>query len=200
MLAAVVSFSKTPSARDRLLDAAIELFATHGYQAISLRDLASHLGLRAGSLYHHIENKQSLLFELVESALSDLLNSTKLLMKGAKTPSDQLWSFVQAFVAFDLSERNRLLLVTREFLNLSEEYKQQINQLKGAHASLLSAIIAAEYRETDRLDEDIFLVTHATIGMLYGHSLWNNIEVSEQRLTETLTNFALGIIARGKKD
>ena len=42
------------SARDRLLDAALELFATHGYQAIGLRDLASYLGLQAGSLYHHI--------------------------------------------------------------------------------------------------------------------------------------------------
>ena len=30
------------SPRDRLLDAATELFATRGYQAIGLRDLASH--------------------------------------------------------------------------------------------------------------------------------------------------------------
>jgi len=64
------------SARDRLLDAALELFATHGYQAIGLRDLANYLGLHAGSLYHHIENKQALLFELIESALSDLLLDT----------------------------------------------------------------------------------------------------------------------------
>lgn len=198
MLSAVVSFSTTPSTRDRLLDAAIELFATRGFQAISLRDLASYLGLNAGSLYHHIENKQNLLFELIESALSDLLSATKLRMKGAKTPSDQLRRFVQAFVAFDLSERNRLLLVTREFVNLSEEQKHQANQLKGAHASLLSAIIAAEYRETDQLDEAILLITHAAIGMLYGQSLWNNIEVAEQHLAEKLTNFIKGIIASGK--
>ncbi|MCS5516724.1 TetR/AcrR family transcriptional regulator [Pseudomonas qingdaonensis] len=76
------------SPRDRLLDAATELFATRGYQAIGLRDLASHLGLRAGSLYHHIENKQCLLFELIESTLADLVFDTKRCMKGARTPKN----------------------------------------------------------------------------------------------------------------
>ncbi|MCY1390211.1 hypothetical protein D3C76_971050 [compost metagenome] len=51
MLAAIASATPALSARDRLLDAAIELFATHGFQAIGLRDLARFVGLwRAGVL------------------------------------------------------------------------------------------------------------------------------------------------------
>jgi AcrR family transcriptional regulator len=199
MLAAVASSCPTPSARERLLDAAIELFATHGYQAIGLRDLAGYLGLHAGSLYHHIENKQCLLFELIESALSDLLTDTKRRMKGARTPSERLRRFVQAFVVFNLNEKHRLVLVTREFVNLDEEHKHRVNQLKSAYASVLSAIIATEYGEKGRLDEQNCLITNAVIGMLYGQSQWNDVEVTEQRLTEALTNFVMGIIASGKK-
>lgn len=86
MPASSVSPVPTPHARDRLLEAASALFASHGYQAIGLRDLASHLGLHAGSLYHHIESKQGLLFELIESSLTDLLYETRQCVKGARTP------------------------------------------------------------------------------------------------------------------
>ncbi|UVJ46239.1 TetR/AcrR family transcriptional regulator [Pseudomonas sp. LS1212] len=198
MPAARASSSPTSSARDRLLDAATELFATRGYQAIGLRDLAGYVGLHAGSLYHHIENKQCLLFELIESALSDLLIETKRRMKGAKTNADRLRRFVHAFVAFQLTEKHRLALVAREFVNLSEEHKHQANQLKDAYAALLSAIIATDHGEQGRLDGQICLITNAVIGMLYGQSLWNNVEVSEQRLTEALTSFVIGIVASSK--
>jgi AcrR family transcriptional regulator len=195
MLAAITPKHPAPSARDRLLDVALELFATRGYQAIGLRDLAGQLGLHAGSLYNHIENKQSLLFELIEGAVSDLLAGTKRRMRGARTHRDRLQRFVHAFVVFNLTEKHRLLLVIREFVNLSDEQQQEINQLKSSYASLLKAIVCAECGETGGISDRTGLITEAVIGMLYGQSLWQSIDVPEQKLTDALTHFALGIIA-----
>ncbi|MGH8384360.1 MAG: TetR/AcrR family transcriptional regulator [Pseudomonas sp.] len=188
------------SARDRLLDVALKLFATRGYQAIGLRDLASQLGLHAGSLYNHIENKQCLLFELIEGAVSDLLADTKRRMRGARTHRDRLQRFVHAFVIFNLAEKHRLLLVTREFFNLTDEQQQEINQLKSNYSALLSAIISAECDESDygSISDHTGLITEAVIGMLYGQSLWQSMDVPEQKLTDILTHFVLGIITSGK--
>ncbi|TNB81466.1 TetR/AcrR family transcriptional regulator [Pseudomonas sp. Fig-3] len=201
MPAATVSSKLVPnSARDRLLDVALELFATRGYQAIGLRDLASQLGLHAGSLYNHIENKQCLLFELIEGAVSDLLADTKRRMRGARTHRDRLQRFVHAFVVFNLAEKHRLLLVTREFVNLTDEQQREINQLKSNYAALLSTIISAECDETGRnaISDRTGLITEAVIGMLYGQSLWQRMDVPEQKLTDILTHFVLGIITSGK--
>lgn len=195
MLAATMP---TPSARDRLLDAALELFATHGFQAIGLRDLAGHVGLQAGSLYHHIENKQCLLFELIESALSDLLADTQRRLKGAGTTCERVRRFVQAFVVFSLKEKHGLTLITREFVNLNDENKQQAQALKAAYCSLLTPIIAEEYQNNSEREKEIGLITHAVIGMLYGQSQWSDVEVSEQQLTEVLTQCVLCIISSGK--
>src|SRR6195952_405810 len=106
-----------PSARDRVLSGAIELFATRGFQAVGLRDLASCLGLHAGSLYHHIENKQSLLFELIESALSNLILDTTRRLRGARNAREHLPLFIKTFVAFNVNERHKSVLITREFAN-----------------------------------------------------------------------------------
>lgn len=198
MLAAIASTPPTHSARDRLLNAAVELFATRGFQAIGLRDLAGHLGLHAGSLYHHIENKQCLLFELIESALSDLLLDTKRRMRGAKTPRERLRRFVQTFVTFNLRDPQRLVLVTREFVNLDDEHKHQANTLKNAYRALLNGIIADEYKAQGKPEDEIGLITNAVIGMLYGQSQWNDVQITEQHLSEVLTNCVLRIIANGK--
>jgi AcrR family transcriptional regulator len=186
------------SARDRLLDVALELFATRGYQAIGLRDLAGQLGLHAGSLYAHFENKQCLLFELIEGAVSDLLADTKRRMRGARTQRDRLQRFVHAFVAFNLAEKHRLVLVTREFVNLTDEQQREINLLKSSYAALLRAIIAAERGESGCISDRTGLITEAVIGMLYGQSLWQSTQVPEQKLTDALTHFVVGIVNYGK--
>lgn len=48
------------SARARLLDAAIELFEKHGYEAASVTQIAAAAGVTTGSLYHHFESKLGL--------------------------------------------------------------------------------------------------------------------------------------------
>lgn len=189
------SKSRSNSARDRLLDVALELFATRGYQAIGLRDLTRQLGLHAGSLYAHFESKQSLLYELIEGALSDLLADTRLRLRGARNPRERLQRFVHAFVAFNLAEKHRLQLVTREFVNLTQEQQQEIGQLKLSHAALLNTIIATESGEQGHISPRTALMTEAVIGMLYGQCQWAQVDENEQRLTDTLTRFVIGIVA-----
>lgn len=198
MLVVDASADSPFTARDRLVRVALELFATRGFQAIGLRDLAAHVGLRAGSLYHHIENKQCLLFELIESALSDLLAMTKRRMKGAKTPAERVRRFVQAFVSFTLDEKYRLILVTREYVNLDEEQKRHADQLKRAHSALLSEIIADQYKVKGQPCAETCLITHAVMGMLYGQVQWSEVDITQQHLTELLTGCVLHIIASDK--
>lgn len=183
------------SARDRLLDAAVELFAVNGFHAIGLRDLASYLGLHAGSLYHHIENKQSLLFELIESGLSDLLLDTERRMKAARGPRERLRAFVQAFVGFHAREKHKLVLITHEFGNLDEEQKTQIIQLKNRYSALLRSIVADTQENTGG---DNCLMTGSIIAILFGQSQWYSIGTTRQQLTQTLINIIAGMIAHNK--
>ncbi|VVP86477.1 hypothetical protein PS918_02827 [Pseudomonas fluorescens] len=198
MPATLASAPPEHSARDRLLDAAAELFATRGFQAISLRDLASRLGLHAGSLYHHIENKQSLLFELIESALSDLLLDTTRRLKGARNPGERLNRFIQSFVTFHFNERDRLVLMTREFASLNEEQRVQIVQLKNRYAAVLSAIVSDLRGEKSQPGDDQCPITRAVIVVLFGQSQWYCLETAETQLVQSLKNVVMGIVGYNK--
>ena len=50
--------------REELTRIAARLFAERGYQGTSLADLAGELGIQKPSLYHHIESKEDLLWEV----------------------------------------------------------------------------------------------------------------------------------------
>jgi AcrR family transcriptional regulator len=58
----------TVSTRGRLLDAALRLFAEHGYAGVTVGQIEEAAGLRPrrGSLYNHFPSKEALLTALVE--------------------------------------------------------------------------------------------------------------------------------------
>lgn len=184
-----------PSARDRVLSGAIELFATRGFQAVGLRDLASYLGLQAGSLYHHIENKQSLLFELMEAALAQLLLNTTCRVKAIRSPRKRVDLFIQTFVDFSITEKYKLTLITHEFCNLDESQKQRIIQLKNTYASLLNAIITDRYRPDATLGTHLCPVANTVIAILFGQAQWYTLDTTEPALGETLKNVVLCLVS-----
>ncbi|TLF60415.1 TetR/AcrR family transcriptional regulator [Nonomuraea sp. KC401] len=52
--------SAAPPTRDRLVEAALELFARQGYAATSLRQIAEAVGVRESAIYAHFSGKQAL--------------------------------------------------------------------------------------------------------------------------------------------
>ncbi|WDY59957.1 TetR/AcrR family transcriptional regulator [Pseudomonas sp. PSKL.D1] len=195
MPASRLSPAANPDARDRLLDTASLLFASHGYQAIGLRDLASHLGLRAGSLYHHIESKQGLLFELIESSLTDLLYETRQSLKGARSHDERLRCFVQTFMAYRQAHPDKLTLLTREAVNLNAEQARQVELLKSAYSALLSEIVTAECRLRGPASAPLARsIAQAVLSLLCGQVQWG--EVANAR--DEMMRFVQGIVGAGK--
>ncbi|WP_332772273.1 TetR/AcrR family transcriptional regulator [Phenylobacterium sp.] len=53
--------------RARILEAALELFAEHGYAGTSVRRLARAVGLRESSLYNHFAGKEAIYHALIDA-------------------------------------------------------------------------------------------------------------------------------------
>lgn len=65
------------STRDRLVDAAIDLFSSKGYEATTVADIQLACGLTAGSgaLYKHFPTKHALLEEVLDRHLDDIAST-----------------------------------------------------------------------------------------------------------------------------
>jgi AcrR family transcriptional regulator len=56
-----------PRTRERILDAALTLFAEKGYDATSMREISEQLGITKAALYYHFDSKA----EIVRAMLAD---------------------------------------------------------------------------------------------------------------------------------
>lgn len=53
------------TARERVIDAAVELFAEHGVQGTSLRMIADRLGVAKGAVYYQFRSKDDIVLALL---------------------------------------------------------------------------------------------------------------------------------------
>jgi AcrR family transcriptional regulator len=79
-----------PSSRDRLLDAALSLFAQRGYAATSTAEIQKATGMSPGSgaLYRHFRSKSEVLRAALRRGLDRMRNSQA--WQEANTPADRL--------------------------------------------------------------------------------------------------------------
>ena len=54
------------STRDRIMEAAIDLFTEQGFDKTSLREVADRVGVTKAALYYHFRSKEELLLSLIE--------------------------------------------------------------------------------------------------------------------------------------
>lgn len=59
--------------RNQILAIAAKLFATGGYSATTVRDIADEAGILSGSLYHHFSSKEAIALEVLRSFLDGLI-------------------------------------------------------------------------------------------------------------------------------
>jgi AcrR family transcriptional regulator len=80
--------------RDRILDAAMQVFRRHGFQRSSIEQTAEAAGLTRQALYHHFESKQALFRAVIEhvheGALAAELAATAAAEKAGKGLADIL--------------------------------------------------------------------------------------------------------------
>lgn len=57
--------TKGERTRQRIVDAAFELFSRSGYRAVSLRDIAAHAGLTHAGILHHFPSKEATLLDVL---------------------------------------------------------------------------------------------------------------------------------------
>ena len=93
--------TRKPNLREAILCAAEELFATNGFNAISIRDIARAAGANPGSVTYHFKTKDGLLLEIYRRHCGPMNRRRSELLVAAKRVrdlQDRLEAIVRAYV------------------------------------------------------------------------------------------------------
>lgn len=107
--------------RERILSAAVDLFASHGYDATSVSQVVAQAGVTKGALYHYFSAKDDLLFEIYHTLLTDQLASLDRIMGLGLDPASALREVIRSLVETTSAEAKAVTVFAREGARLGEE-------------------------------------------------------------------------------
>jgi len=155
----------------KVRDAALRLIAQHGYAAVSMRQIAAEVGIQAGALYNYTPDKQTLLFDLMQGHMADLLAALDEhdLHGDALT---QLEAFARFHIRYHLPRPDQVFVSYMELRNLSEENFAAVEAMRRQYEDALEDILRAGVAEGVFAIPDPRVTTMALIAMLTGISNW----------------------------
>src|SRR4051812_6925127 len=108
--------STNPDAlRASILDAATRLFGEKGYDGTTMRDLARALGMLPGSLYVHIDSKETLLAEIVDAGFDPFLALASEIANSSDAPDVRLRRAIVEHVKRVGDSRDRVMVVLHQW-------------------------------------------------------------------------------------
>ncbi|WP_417670236.1 TetR/AcrR family transcriptional regulator [Roseibium sp.] len=170
--AAKTSESKGNKTARRVRAAALSLFARHGYAAVSMRQIATAVGVQPGALYNHFPTKQDLLKDLMLTHMQDLHAAWRSWQDDAARPSDPLDSFVTFHIRYHLERAEEVFIAYMELRNLEPENFREIEETRQKYEAILTEILAAGSAAGRYEVKDARVTTRAIIAMLTGIPTW----------------------------
>ncbi|NLU84602.1 TetR/AcrR family transcriptional regulator [Rhodococcus sp. HNM0569] len=106
----------------KVLSAALSAFVERGYDASSIREIASRAGLSVPGLYHHYPSKQAILVGLTNAVMEELLRRSRAASAEAgATPSEQFDAVVESLLRFHMFRREQAFVASRETRNMAAD-------------------------------------------------------------------------------
>ena len=159
--------------RDAMLHQAAVVFSRDGYDRASMAQLAAECGVSKALLYHYYASKEALLFAIVESHLSDLVDAVNQADDERLAPAERLEALVAALLdAYrDADAEHRVQI---EGLRLLPEAEQE--ELKALERKLVRTFAGAiRDVDPDAFEGTVLLkpVTMSLFGMLNWFYMWH---------------------------
>jgi len=176
--------------------AALELFARHGYEAVSMRQIAAGVGVQAAALYRYFPTKEELLFNLLKKHLRDLTTSWEAAQPTADESTARLAAFVAHHLRFHIERRHATYVSTMDLRSLTKERLSAILKQRGAYEKELRTILRDGFEQGMFAIDDVGLTAMAILQMISGVIIWFRPDgkLSVQDVTKTYLAMTMRLV------
>jgi TetR/AcrR family transcriptional regulator, cholesterol catabolism regulator len=153
-------------------EAAANLFHRHGYEATSLREIASQVGIQVGSLYNHIGGKSELLRDIMVGIMDDLLAAMDEAIRAPGSPLEVLKRAVDCHLRFHATHSRDVFIGNAELRALPAEDRRAVIARRDRYEHLLRQLVSDVVETLPAQRLDVRLQTYAILAIGSHVSSW----------------------------
>jgi AcrR family transcriptional regulator len=146
--------------RRQLLEVACDVFATGGFHATAMDDVAAAAGVTKPVLYQHFPSKRALFLELLDDVGRQLLDDLQAATSRATTGRERVEEGFSAYFRFVTSNRAAFRLLFGASVRNDDEFAAVADRVLHEAAEVISVLI-----EIDGTAEHRRVLAHALVGI-----------------------------------
>jgi AcrR family transcriptional regulator len=136
-----------PFTEQRILDESTRLFYERGYHGTTMRDIASAVGIKAGSLYNHYGGKEEILLQICMQTSRRLYDGAVATLEGVADVEEQLRKYILWHVTFHAEHREASRVTDTQLHYLSSGNRTSVVMVRDTHEQLLRDILRRGARQ-----------------------------------------------------
>jgi AcrR family transcriptional regulator len=195
--------TELPENKEKLLRAAIELFATRGFTGTSIRDIARKMGMSISNIYHYFGNKEGLLLVILQTSAETLNVKLREVTRLNMDPLARFKLLIQTHIGFfeNFQKEGKIFLVDEDHLTPegNEVNRKLQMDVLNIYLNELNILKSLGYLRSSNLKVLAFNI----FGVINWHLHWYRPEGSlslQQAADEGVSFIMNGILKPGVED
>ncbi len=179
---------KTENRKEEIVRVAGVLFKKKGYNAVSMRDIAQELGIKAASLYNHIKSKQEILANIMMSLAEDFTSGMQSIVVAKSSTIEKLQAIIALHVSITTNNPNGMAALNADWMHLEEDLERYF-RLREEYEKNFKTILKEGVANREIVDVNIETMMFSILSTLRSLYLWipKKGDVSPEDLAKDLS-------------
>ena len=185
---------KITDRKTEIINAAAKLFKEKGYSAITMRDIAQAMDIKAASLYNHIKSKQEILALIILEIAEEFTNTISQIVISEDTNIQKLEKVIQLHIDITLRNSDALACLNNDWMHLAPAELSYFIKMREDYEEYFRSIIVNGIAngEIINLNPEVIifsiLSTLRTLYLWYGKKKSLNPTVLKSNMKQVLLN------------
>ena len=162
---------KKETRKGQIIQVSAKLFKDKGYAAVTMRDIAKALDIKAASLYNHITSKQDLLSAIIISLAEEFTEGMKIIHSSDKSNINKLHQIIALHV--DIAYRNPygMASLNNNWMHLESEVAYYL-ELRTSYEEDFRCIIESGVESGELISSNPEVILFSILSTLRNLYLW----------------------------
>lgn len=162
---------KLETRKTEIITKAAALFKNKGYSAVTMRDLATAMGIKAASLYNHIDSKQAILQEIILTIAEEFTTGMNAILNEESSSLTRLNQIIHLHVTIASKNADGMAALNTDWMHLENKLNYYLS-LRDTYEDNFRRIILEGIESGEIKEENPEVILFSMLSTLRSLYLW----------------------------
>ncbi|MEX2349518.1 MAG: TetR family transcriptional regulator [Flavobacteriaceae bacterium] len=157
--------------KNEIISKAAKLFKKRGYSAVTMRDLADALNIKAASLYNHINSKQEILSTIIIGMAEAFTNGMEQIKNEPVSTQEKLKKIIELHIDLTIESPEGMACLNNDWMHLEEKLPYFI-EMREDYEENFRVILNQGIAQDEIVSRDIEIMLFSMLSTLRTLYVW----------------------------